>query len=189
MSPQRLALLKGKTDIPFRVAAVRFPFAFLQRHPPTQSTDFTHPYLLVIRVLACLVNLCVSCSHSLTAELVLCCHLSRLRWLWQISKEDVASETSLTMPKSKCNNIEESVAADIVKYVFTFLNFSDLRTVSTLSSYWPEFFRDRALYKRYVKSASFLVKLCHECHVEDFVHCSRSPSHPSNVQRTPTHMY
>ena len=47
-------------------------------------------------------------------------------------------------------SLEERVAADVVKYVFTFLDFADLRTMSALSSYWPEFFRDRGLYKRCV---------------------------------------
>lgn len=46
------------------------------------------------------------------------------------------------------NGLEVYVAADVVKWVFTFLDFADLQAVSTLSSYWPKFFRDRVLYKR-----------------------------------------
>lgn len=44
--------------------------------------------------------------------------------------------------------LQNAVAVDVVQWMFTFLDFADMRNLSTVSSYWPEFFRNRRLYER-----------------------------------------
>lgn len=52
------------------------------------------------------------------------------------------------MAAASADGLRAGMASDVVLWMFTFLEFADMGRLSTVSSQWPAYFRDRRLYAR-----------------------------------------